>query len=64
MTTPTDSKADLPFLLATVAASPIIVTMPEPRDFAGWCERQGGNLDAVILNWLRGEALRSRAALS
>lgn len=64
MTTPAVRKADLPSLLATIAASPIVVAMPEPRDFADWCQCQPGSIDTVILDWLRSEALRARPALS
>ena len=56
-------KADLPSLLATVAASPIVVPAPKvapapkPRKFAEWCARQApANIDTVILDWLRSQA--------
>jgi hypothetical protein len=50
-------KADLPSLLATVAASPIIVPVPRPRNFAEWCALQAPtDIDTVILDWLRSQA--------
>ena len=57
--------ADLQSLLATIAASPIVVSTPAAaRDFADWCERQQpADIDTVILGWLRSHAPQP-AALS
>jgi hypothetical protein len=50
-------KADLPSLLATVAASPIVVPAPKARNFADWCALQAPtDIDTVILDWLRSQA--------
>lgn len=56
--------ADLQSLLAAIAASPIIVCVSEPRDFADWCNRQQSpDVDTAILDWLRSQMPRS-ASLS
>jgi hypothetical protein len=47
--------ADLQSLRAAVAASPIFVAVQEAADFAEWCERQGDDIDTVILDWLRSQ---------
>jgi hypothetical protein len=54
--------ADLQSLLTAIAASPIIVHVPEPRDFADWCE-QAQDIDTAILDWLRSQVPHA-AALS
>ncbi len=57
-----DHTADLQSLLATIAASPIVVPAPKARDFADWCRlQQPADTDLVILGWLRSQALRPRA---
>jgi hypothetical protein len=45
-------------LIEAIARSPIVFESAKSpvRDFAGWCKQQNGDLDAVILNWLRSEA--------
>ena len=49
--------ADLQSLLATIAASEIVVPGPTARDFAEWCELQRpADIDTVILGWLRSQA--------
>jgi len=50
--------ASLRALFAAVARSPIVIARAETpvRDFADWCERQNGNLDVAILDWLRSQA--------
>lgn len=59
-----DRNADLPSLLAAVAASEIVVAARSARDFAEWCElQQPADIDAVILGWLRSQAPQA-AALS
>ena len=56
--------ADLQSLLATIAASEIVVSGPTARDFAEWCELQRpADIDTVILGWLRSQA-RQAAVLS
>ncbi len=50
--------ADLQSLLTAIAASPIIVRVPEPRDFADWCE-QTQDIDTAILDWLRSQVPHS-----
>jgi hypothetical protein len=55
--------ADLQSLLTAIAASPIVVRVSEPRDFADWCNRQQTDIDTVILGWLRSQRPQS-AALS
>jgi hypothetical protein len=46
--------ADLQSLLAAIAVSPIVVSVPTPRDFADWCKlQQPADIDTVILGWLR-----------
>jgi hypothetical protein len=59
----TGPNVSLELLLASIAASPIIITASEPRDFADWCRRQPADIDAVILDWLRSQ-VRQRSALS
>jgi hypothetical protein len=55
-------KADLPSLVATVAASPIIVPAPKARDFTHWCALQApADIDTVILDWLRSQATQVSA---
>jgi hypothetical protein len=57
-----DHTADLQSLLATIAASPIVVQTPKARDFADWCRlQQPADIDLVILGWLRSQALQPRA---
>ena len=59
-----ERTADLPSLLATIAASEIVVAARSARDFAEWCElQQPADIDAVILGWLRAQA-RPAAPLS
>jgi hypothetical protein len=53
--------ADLQSLLAAIAASPIVVSVPEARDFADWCSHQTTEIDTVILGWLRAQAPRASA---
>jgi hypothetical protein len=55
--------ADLQSLQAAIAASPIFVALQEAPDFAEWCERQGADIDTVVLDWLRSQA-RQPSALS
>jgi hypothetical protein len=50
-----DDTADLQSLLAAIAASPIVVHVPEPRDFADWCDHQIPDVDTAILDWLRSQ---------
>jgi len=59
----TGPNVSLELLLARIAASPIIVTSIEPRDFADWCRRQPADIDAVVLDWLRSQRPQ-RSALS
>jgi hypothetical protein len=48
--------SDLQSLLTAIAASPIVVRVSEPRDFADWCEQQQtADIDTVILGWLRSQ---------
>jgi hypothetical protein len=55
-------KADLPLLVATVAASPIIVPALKARNFADWCALQApADIDTVILDWLRSQAAQVSA---
>lgn len=55
-------KADLPSLVATIAASPIVVSAPKARDFADWCVLQApADIDTVILDWLRSQATQVSA---
>jgi hypothetical protein len=71
MCMPADQKTDLRTLQAAIANSPImaapvvsastVLAARAPRDFADWCNRQGGNIDSVILDWLRSQAPRPRA---
>jgi hypothetical protein len=57
-----DHTADLPSLLATIAASPIVVPAAKARDFADWCRlQQPADIDLVILGWLRSQARQPRA---
>ncbi len=57
-------NADLPSLLAAIAASEIVVSIPQARDFADWCELQKpADIDTVILGWLRSHVPQA-AALS
>ena len=50
--------ADLQSLLTAIAASPIVVRVSEPRDFADWCE-QTQDIDTAILDWLRSQVPQS-----
>jgi hypothetical protein len=45
-------------LIAAIVRSPIVIKPVEApvRDFADWCQQQKGDLDTVILGWLRSEA--------
>jgi hypothetical protein len=64
MMTDFNRTADLQSLLAAIAASPIVVRVPQPRDFHDWCERQQAqDIDTAILDWLRSQVPQS-AALS
>jgi hypothetical protein len=57
-----DHTADLQSLLATIAASPIVVPAAEARDFADWCRlQQPADIDFVILDWLHSQAPQPRA---
>ena len=58
MPTKVDQSTDLQALIAAIAASPIRVAAPQPRDFADWCRRQQGGVDTAILEWLRSQARR------
>jgi hypothetical protein len=51
----TSPSASLQQLHAAITASPILVTLSEPRDFRDWCRRQPADIDAVILDWLRSQ---------
>jgi hypothetical protein len=54
--------ADLQSLLAAIAASPIVVRVPEPRDFSDWCEQQPTqDIDTAILDWLRSQVPQASA---
>ena len=58
------SHTDLELLLAAIAASEIVVLLPNARDFADWCDLQRpGEIDTVILDWLRSQVPQT-AALS
>jgi hypothetical protein len=58
------SHTDLELLLAAIAASEIVVSVPKPRDFADWCDlQQPAEIDTVILDWLRSQVPQA-AALS
>jgi hypothetical protein len=58
------SHTDLALLQAAIAASEIVVPVPNARDFADWCDLQcPAEIDTVILDWLRSQA-RQAAALS
>jgi len=60
MMTQFNQTADLQSLLAAIAASPIVVCVSEPRDFADWCERQQTpDIDTAILDWLRSQVPQS-----
>jgi hypothetical protein len=49
-------NADVPSLLAAIAASEIVVVRRTARDFADWCELQRpADIDTVILGWLRAQ---------
>jgi hypothetical protein len=50
------SHTDLELLLAAIAASEIVVPLPNARDFADWCDlQQPAEIDTVILDWLRSQ---------
>ena len=53
-----DYAATLRALIAAIVRSPIVIEPVEApvRDFADWCQQQEGDLDTVILGWLRSEA--------
>jgi hypothetical protein len=58
--------SDLQPLLTAIAASPIVVRVSEPRDFADWCEQQQTadidiDIDTVILGWLRSQRPQASA---
>jgi hypothetical protein len=58
------SHTDLELLLAAIAASEIVVSLPNARDFADWCDLQRpAEIDTVILDWLRSQVPQN-AALS
>jgi hypothetical protein len=58
------SHTDLELLLAAIAASEIVVQVPNARDFADWCDLQRpAEIDTVILDWLRSQVPQT-AALS
>ena len=58
------SHTDLELLLAAIAASEIVVSVPNARDFADWCDlQQPAEIDTVILDWLRSQVPQA-AALS